>query len=115
MTPAERDQAAGNWRKAMAPLYERRTGPHKFALDPSIAPATRWDPMLPGIPAPPARDRFVRTPASAAPLPSSDAEIAYAPLWQLARWIESRKLSSERLTHIYLDRIQQFDPKLRCI
>ncbi|HVH89319.1 MAG TPA: hypothetical protein VM912_21565, partial [Terriglobales bacterium] len=26
-TAAERGQAAGNWRSAMAPLYERRTGP----------------------------------------------------------------------------------------
>ncbi len=34
---------------------------------------------------------------------------------QLSRWIESRQLTSERLTNIYLKRIRQFDPKLRCI
>jgi Asp-tRNA(Asn)/Glu-tRNA(Gln) amidotransferase A subunit family amidase len=33
----------------------------------------------------------------------------------LSRWIESKKLTSERLTNIYLHRIEQFDPKLRCI
>src|SRR5688572_22761625 len=33
-TPAERAQAAGNWRESMAPLYERRTGPRKLALEP---------------------------------------------------------------------------------
>jgi Asp-tRNA(Asn)/Glu-tRNA(Gln) amidotransferase A subunit family amidase len=33
----------------------------------------------------------------------------------LSRWIEQRKLTSERLTGIYLKRIEQFDAKLRCV
>ncbi len=33
MTAADRAQAAGNWREAMAPLYERRTGPRKVVLE----------------------------------------------------------------------------------
>ena len=37
----ERVQAAGNWRVSMAPLYERRTGPRKVALEPTLAPETR--------------------------------------------------------------------------
>jgi len=49
------------------------------------------------------------------PLPSTDADIAFAPLTQLSRWVESRQLTSERLTNIYLDRLQRFDPKLRCV
>jgi Asp-tRNA(Asn)/Glu-tRNA(Gln) amidotransferase A subunit family amidase len=115
LTDAERETAAGNWRKSMAPLYERRTGPRKFAPPSSVAPATRWDPMLPGIAPGPARDRFVRSTGAPDPLPADDAQIAYAPLWRLSRWVEARKLSSERLTQIYLDRIQRFDPKLRCV
>ena len=35
----DRQTAAGNWRKSMAPLYERRTGPRKFSPPPSVAPA----------------------------------------------------------------------------
>ena len=58
-TPAERAQAAGNWRVSLAPLYERRTGPRKVALDPGLAPASRWDPVLPGAAAPTLRGRFV--------------------------------------------------------
>jgi Asp-tRNA(Asn)/Glu-tRNA(Gln) amidotransferase A subunit family amidase len=34
---------------------------------------------------------------------------------QLSHWIETRQLSSERLTQIYLARLQRFDPKLRCV
>ena len=44
-----------------------------------------------------------------------DAEKDFAPVTQLSRWIESRKLSSERLTNIYLSRIQRLDPKIRSI
>jgi hypothetical protein len=110
MTPAERSQAAGNWRKAMAQTMERRTGPRKVRIEDSVAPASRWDPMIPGVAdSRPSRDRFVRTAGAPPPLPRRDEDIAYAPVARLSRWIESRALSSERLTGIYLDRISRFD------
>jgi len=115
MTPADRRMAADSWRRTLASLYERRTGPKKVAIEESVAPATRWDPVLPGLAAGPDRDRFIRTKNDPGPLPGNDADIAFAPLTQLSRWIESRKLTSERLTNIYLDRLQRFDPKLRCV
>jgi Asp-tRNA(Asn)/Glu-tRNA(Gln) amidotransferase A subunit family amidase len=115
LSPVDRQMAAGNWRKAMAPLYERRTGPRKFFPPQSVAPASRWDPMLPGVEAGPERDHFVRTPSAQIPLPASDQDIAFAPVSQLSRWIETRQLSSERLTRIYLDRLQRFDSKLHCV
>jgi Asp-tRNA(Asn)/Glu-tRNA(Gln) amidotransferase A subunit family amidase len=115
LKPDEREQAAGNWRKSLAAVYERRVGPRKLAIEDSVPPATRWDPMLPGIKPGPDRDRFLRTKSDNTPLPADDAAIAYAPVTQLSRWIEAKKLTSERLTTIYLDRIERFDPKLRCI
>ena len=39
MTADERAVAAGSWRKTMAALYERRTGPRKVALEATLAPA----------------------------------------------------------------------------
>ena len=63
--------------------------------------------MLPGIAASPARDQFVRSKADNAALPSADEDIAFAPVTQLSRWIESKKLTSERLTNIYLSRIER--------
>jgi len=115
LKPADRVTAAGNWRKSMAPLYERRTGPRKFFPASSVAPATKWDPMLPGIAPGSSKDRFMRAKLQPIPLPANDADIAYAPVAQLSRWIESRQLTSERLTNIYLERLQRFDPKLRCV
>ena len=46
MTPAERAQAAGSWRRSLAPLLERRTGPRRVELPETVAPATRWNPLL---------------------------------------------------------------------
>ena len=114
LSAAEREMAAGNWRKTMAPLYERRTGPRKFPLPPAVAPASGWNPVLPGQPARPEHDRFVRSAIMPGPLPANDQDIAYASVARLSRWIETRQLTSERLTRIYLDRLERFDPKLRC-
>ena len=115
MSPAERQQAAGSWRESMAPYLERRTGPRNVAIAPADAPATLWNPLLPGIPMPPSRDRFVRSAGDGTPLPSADDAIAFAPVTQLSRWIESRQLTSERLTNIYLSRIDRLDRKIRAI
>jgi Asp-tRNA(Asn)/Glu-tRNA(Gln) amidotransferase A subunit family amidase len=98
----------------MAPYLERRTGPRRVALGDADAPATLWNPLLPGIPAPPATDRFVRSTA-VAPLPATEDAIAFAPVTALSRWIESRQLTSDRLTRIYLSRIDRLDGRLRSV
>ena len=110
MTPAERQQAADTWRTSLAQYLERRTGPRKVAIAATNSPAALWNPMLPGIAVLPSRDQFVRSKPDGAPLPSADDEIAFAPVTQLSRWIESKKLTSERLTSIYLNRIERLDP-----
>lgn len=115
LTPAEREQAAGNWRMAMAPLYERRTGPRKTELEPTLAPYSLWNPILPGQAGGPARDQFIWSKPDPGPLPSRDEDIAFAPVTRLARWIEKRQLTSERLTQIYISRLKKFDPKVRCV
>jgi Asp-tRNA(Asn)/Glu-tRNA(Gln) amidotransferase A subunit family amidase len=115
LTAEERGQAASSWRASMAPLYELRTGPRKLVLDPALAPATEWNPVLPGQHAGPARDIFVRSPVDAGPLPANDEDIAFAPVSTLSRWIEHKKITSQRLTQIYLDRMKQYDPKLLCV
>ena len=115
LTESERAVAASSWRSNMAALYERRTGPRKVSLEPALTPALRWDPILPGQKAGPQHDQFVQSNTDPGPLPSRDEDIAFAPVTKLSRWIEQRKLTSERLTDIYLERLQRFDPKVRCV
>lgn len=117
MTAADQATAAGNWRMQMAPNLERRTGPRKMVLEPELAPATLWNPMFPGNGSEPneGKQALVRSSAADVPLPAHDDEIAFAPVAQLARWIEGRKLTSVRLTEIYLDRLERFNDKLNCV
>ena len=116
MTQKDLDEAASNWREQMAPVYERRVGPRKVTLEDTLAPATQWNPSLPGIVrGMPAEDRFVRSADAHAPLPSNEEAIAYAPVAQLSRWIESRAITSERLTEIYIRRLEKFNPTLKCV
>ncbi|HWG48755.1 MAG TPA: amidase [Candidatus Acidoferrales bacterium] len=115
MTAAERNQAAGNWRSAMAPLYERRTGPHKVAIESNDLPYSLWNPVLPGEKAGPERNQFIWTNADPGQLPKNDEDIAFAPVTHLAGWLRKRQITSARLTELYLDRLKRFDPKLRCV
>jgi len=109
------EQAAKTWRVNMAPLCERRVGPRKVELHDGLAPWSRWDPVLPGTKAGPERNRIVRSGLDVGPLPGNGADIAFATVTQLSRWIETKKLSSERLTNIYLKRLEEFNPTLRCV
>ena len=119
LTENERKEAAESWRSAMAPLYERRTGPRKVALEETLAPWSHCEATLPGQQSGPSRNLFVRSKSDPktdeGPLPASDEDIAFAPVTQLSRWIETRKLTSERLTNIYLQRIEHFNPTLLCV
>ena len=108
-------QAAESWRVSMAALYERRTGPRKVTIEEEVAPWSAVRAVQPGMPNGPARDRFVRSSADPGPLPARDQDIAWAPVTHLSRWIEQRKLTSERLTKIYLERLRRYDPQLRCV
>ncbi|HEY6412420.1 MAG TPA: amidase, partial [Edaphobacter sp.] len=105
LTEADRALAAGNWRNAMAPLYERRTGPRKLPIPSAIQPYSTVHSILPGQPSGPTVNKFVRSTADPGSVPASDHEIAFSPVTKLSRWIETRKLTSERLTKIYVERI----------
>lgn len=48
-------------------------------------------------------------------LPASDEEIAFMSIRELASLIKSRKITSERLTNIYLNRIEKFDGQLESV
>src|SRR5579875_498610 len=114
---ADLAEAAGNWQQAMAPVYERRTGPRKLELGYEDAPATVWNPeMKPLGEASVAPDGAFRpSQAVSKPLPKNDEDIAFSTVVELSGWIRERKLTSERLTRIYLERLKRFQPTLNCV
>ena len=115
MADEEVTQAATSWRGNMASLYERRTGPRKIALEPSLAPFSHYQSLMPGQQLPSRKNEFVRSKIDPGPLPANEEDIAFSPVTKLSRWIEQKKLTSERLTQIYLKRLEQYNPKLRCV
>ena len=116
LQPADREVAAGSWRRTLASVYERRTGPRKFTMDTAIAPATRWDPVLPGQKSGPDKDRFVRTQERSRPSARKRRGDRLRAVDQ-ALALDRERASSLRsaCTNLYLDRLARFDPKLRCV
>jgi hypothetical protein len=113
LTESEREQAARSWQVSMAGQYQRRNGPKKIAIDPETAPATIWDPSkIPGAQIGARQDRFQTTRKPPRPLPSKEEDIAYAGILDQAHWIETKQLTSQRLTSICLDRLERFQPKI---
>lgn len=110
-------EAAGNWSQAMAPVYERRVGPRKLEPGYNVAPATVWNPEM--TPLGQAQvfgpSDFAPLPADPGPLPANDEDIAFATVVQLAGWMRTRKITSEQLTRIYLNRLKRFNPTLNCV
>ena len=108
-TERERQQMAGNLEGQIASARQIRALGHEN----SVPMASRFDPRLAGFGMP--ADRGVRFGApSAAPLPTEETDIAFAPVTMLAGWIRSGKLTSRQLTQIYLDRIATYNPRLEC-
>jgi Asp-tRNA(Asn)/Glu-tRNA(Gln) amidotransferase A subunit family amidase len=112
---AQQAQAAETWRVAMAPLYEMRTGPKKVKIEATVAPATVWMPQMLVNGSGPTQEKFVRSGNDAGKLPADEREIAFAPVTKLSRWIETKQITSARLTQIYLGRLQKFNGTLRCV
>jgi Asp-tRNA(Asn)/Glu-tRNA(Gln) amidotransferase A subunit family amidase len=104
-TAAEREQMA----RGLGAQVDLSRSRRRVALGQGPV-ALRFDPRMPGfrMPAP----GPLRVPVPDLPLPEADADIAFAPVTHLAGWVASGRLTSERLTRIYLDRIAASDGAL---
>ena len=92
--------------------YERmRESPPPWDL----SPALHFDPQPPGrrLPSGPSTVRPGR-PADL-PDPDRDEELAFASLAQLGQLLRERRVTSDRLTRLYLDRLRRFGPRLECV
>lgn len=111
LTPEERAMALEGLENEVAKFRRRR----EFTLENDLAPATVFDPRLPGVSYGPNHSTVIRSNVDPGPLPESEEDIAFAPVTHLAKWIERREITSERLTKLYLARLKAHGPKLECI
>jgi Asp-tRNA(Asn)/Glu-tRNA(Gln) amidotransferase A subunit family amidase len=108
-TPAERAQMLDNLEGQITQARARRAVP----LANSVPMALRFDPRLPGFEMPHATSSVTPSPVTHM-LPVTDEDIAFAPVTDLSALIAAGRLTSLRLTQIYLDRIAALNGKLEC-
>ena len=77
------------------------------------APAQTFDPRLPGRTYSP-QDNHVVLRGKIRIMPAREVDIAFASIADQGAWIREGKLTSTRLTEIYLKRIEKHGPKLEC-
>jgi Asp-tRNA(Asn)/Glu-tRNA(Gln) amidotransferase A subunit family amidase len=92
------------------------------AIDNGVAPAFRFDPevVASGIGAVTPGDtrEAVRRPAPAdteVTRPAADDELAFMTVAELGALLRDRRVSSVELTRLYLSRLREYDPVLRCV
>jgi Asp-tRNA(Asn)/Glu-tRNA(Gln) amidotransferase A subunit family amidase len=88
----------------------------KIPLANSVPPALVFNPA-PWQTAGPERSRgLVESTVTTAPKrPDSSETLAFLPVCELAALLRSRQVSSVELTKLYLERLRQYDPVLRCV
>ncbi|MGH7665539.1 MAG: amidase [Gemmatimonadaceae bacterium] len=115
--PAEREMMVSELKSQEEQLVELRAIP----LANSVAPAVQFNPLLPGMnvsSAPGAGLRgqpMRRSPATITELPATERELAFLPVTALSELIRRRKVSSEELTRMYLERLRRFNPVLEAV
>jgi Asp-tRNA(Asn)/Glu-tRNA(Gln) amidotransferase A subunit family amidase len=84
-------------------------------LENSVPPALLFDPSMVGV-RPRSRPAIRRSSRpSLESLPTDADEIALLPITVLSELIRMRAISSEELTRLYLQRLERYDPQLRCV
>jgi Asp-tRNA(Asn)/Glu-tRNA(Gln) amidotransferase A subunit family amidase len=87
----------------------------KTSLANSVAPSLIFNPLPQGFyPSQDQKSLDWGLPASVE-LPNKESDIAYLPVNHLAVLIKSKRITSERLTKIYLDRIKTYADTLQCL
>ncbi len=79
-----------------------------------IAPALRFDPLLPGQTVPHGSSGVRRTRRTDVERPATTGDLAFLPVTELSELIHRRQVSSEELTRLYLDRLTAHCGKLEC-
>jgi len=109
-TASERVLMASN----LAPQIENALRRRALSFPNNLAPAQRFDPRLPDFRAPSPQRPVRWNEHDPGPLPKDEASIAFAAVSHLGHWMRTGKVSSSRLTDIYLERIDRHGAALEC-
>ncbi|MDP6994346.1 MAG: amidase family protein, partial [Woeseiaceae bacterium] len=104
------DDANGFFADQIETLQSRRS----HDIPNSLAPATKFDPRLPGIDYGIQENAVTLFAEEIAPIPNDAESIAFASVKAQARWMTTGQVTSRELTEIYLERIERYGDLLQC-
>jgi Asp-tRNA(Asn)/Glu-tRNA(Gln) amidotransferase A subunit family amidase len=81
----------------------------------NIVPSIQFNPIPMGMAFPKGKSKFVPAGVTPRPMPSLIDSLAFFSVGELGQLITSRKVTSEQLTRMYLERIKKYGPLLECI
>jgi Asp-tRNA(Asn)/Glu-tRNA(Gln) amidotransferase A subunit family amidase len=81
----------------------------------SVPPAVLFNPIPVGFEFEKVKRAFKMSRPGKVVLPRNREDLAFYSIGQLAELIRARKLTSEQLTRMYLERLKKYGPKLHCI
>lgn len=110
-SPEEKDSMLTNLNNQRNNLEALR----KTKLDNSVAPSLIFNPLPQGFTPPKEQKDYDWGLPQQVDLPKADHDIAYLPVSHLSVLIKTKKITSERLTQIYLDRIKTYSDTLQCL
>jgi len=84
-------------------------------IDQNVPPPLYFNPAVPGQTFSIERTPFSRGSRDRVTRPQNLEDIAFWPVTDLSQLIESRQVSSQELTRMYLDRVRRYDPVLHCV
>lgn len=107
----ERQALVGEIEGILARVVHTRT----TALPNDLAPAVTFDPRPSGFVMPDAARRIRVDEAGGRTAPTTDDDIAFAPVTTLSAWLARGTVTSTQLVELYLDRLRRFGPALECV
>ena len=84
-------------------------------LNNSIPPALGFNPIPVGFEPPNKSNNLKISDYSNTKMPENKDDLAFYSVGQLAELIRTKKISSVELTHLFLDRLKKYNPKLECV
>jgi Asp-tRNA(Asn)/Glu-tRNA(Gln) amidotransferase A subunit family amidase len=110
--PAEREMMLDGIKQQEQNIELLRKTPLPNGVEPSIV----FDPLPPGMTPPMEPKRWmVRSPGRRSKVSGNLDDLAFLPVSELSRLIQSRRVSSLQLTQMYLARLKRYDPVLKCV
>ena len=81
----------------------------------NVPPAFQFNPIPPGMKLESVRRTLRMSPPPRVSVPPNLDDLAFSTIGELSQLIQTRKVTSEQLTAMYLNRLKKYGPKLECV